>query len=900
MLMMEKDNYSIQQLKLEVGFYDKEGAYDLQNKLSRLYHQQIHATLHDFFRQCLPKALLIRKDSLVVDLGSMRYEQLEKELPARLAKALEELFSPVLSKENNAEAWNRQGFESLALNDAELSLLEFYLVNGTFPWLAATGTDLTWKGMLNRLYTTDRSGLGHQLHQLGRQEQVRKRLAFQSDQEDMEKVITAIITAEADTIITYQKKISAVQQEQQIIKAGASDFNSAVSFFILTYLLKEQGSLFSQKMFVKSVLIQMAAHYNVSYFSVLAVFQQSLRITTHQTGTAGNLYQLIAELEQENTTDLTVQAIPQNRLSELLHYYLQHGLMPWWAKDFNGYSPEILLKNLYSQSAGEALLILKKAEMGLPLSGADQSQTDHSLFTAGNPLNSAALVTKEHLKAAKPATGLTQVIRQQSLNNILEYYLTWNRLPDSLPFLSGEELDNYLTNIILLLYQENPEALKRMMRSEKHAAAAHMHIHKLFIPDNKGGDYKKLSLLLEEYIEKDALQYLKEMAGSEHIGKDEQLKPALDRLLKKAKRGETNTQLSVLLNSVPLTKYIALNYGEETIQWLITSQTGDDEAFRQSIESIKNLILDLVTDIYEKQRLRHLLNEATLFYLYLGHPKGISTYINAVFRYLAGSAHTPTRLFSILIHKIQTDSYLGSAKGSIISVIRHELKYQLQQQELAEKKLAEKREMEAEEIKSRETAKKAVEKEIATAQDSEKQQIPKKALRVLDKGDKLYIRNAGLILLHPFLSTYFTRLNLMEKGKFINRKLQARAVHLLQYLAYTTTSNPEHELVLNKILCNYPLYEPLPLKIILTQQEIEVSLEIIQVVIERSGKLSSSSPEGFRASFLQREGAITATAEEWTLRVEQRGYDLILQTLPWSFGMIKFQWMDKPMITEWI
>jgi hypothetical protein len=73
-----------------------------------------------------------------------------------------------------------------------------------------------------------------------------------------------------------------------------------------------------------------------------------------------------------------------------------------------------------------------------------------------------------------------------------------------------------------------------------------------------------------------------------------------------------------------------------------------------------------------------------------------------------------------------------------------------------------------------------------------------------------------------------------------------------------------------------------------------------QVVIQRSGKLSNSTVDGFRVSFLHREGVLTETEEAWTLRVEQRGYDMILQMLPWAFGTIKFTWMEKPLYVEWL
>lgn len=1340
---MDGHNYAIQQVKLDVDFFSKEKAYELQNKLSRLYHQQIHGTLQDFFHKTLPEDLLIRKDSLLVDLGSMRYEQLESELPRRLQQALEELFAPLLSTESTALQLSGQGFESLSPEAGEQALLEFYLVNGTFPWQAAVRHGLTWKVILSGLYQRDRNHLGLLLQRLGRQVEVRKRLAFQSAEEDMEKVIIAIIPVEAPVILSYKKKITEVQQDKQLIKTGAGDFASAVSFFILNYLLEEQGSLFSQKMFIKSVLSQMAAHYNVSYLSVLAVLHESLIVTRHQAATTHALFNLISELGSEHdtainfstteamgfetwgaeptgsasavkgakntarqvlllsekivllqyylakgtlpvwsasfglgkeelashlkegiatapttlremifslATDATASgaaierisellpvygftaftrflwpaetgfieeylllliqsndkgllgagyngaferllqkmvmkylskagssnldkmdfirfslhylsaqsstAIPsvleillvaagkpdkpglkthlqilkelrekdftgtvytaavtrdeivrpykihvsgaltgqdeitgsykmsdqgtrtgrdetagnhkiatpgtqdaivtlqeirgltsdQGTLSDVLNYFLQYGMMPWWSKEFSRFSPETLLKNLYQLSAHDALRILKRAGMqqgskqrflwqfsedlvyeifsilpdwnlaviaievsielieALPaLSKFTQLSIKHIIFgavwssytekeysgfnedhfyisifnslsgyAASGTFEIAAIIrifkkaiSNETIKSRsltnqlsgeerimllsgsndvlsyknasagdenqlytgddqfKEKTGInTRIIfgnldalllkqtdkkaplatvhRQQEVISLLEYYLTWNRLPDNLPALSRQELDNRLTEMLLLLYHEDRGALKRLMLSEKHSAGAHMHIHRLFLPDYKGGDHKQLSLLLDEYIEKDALQYIKEISGTGNIAADKELKPALDRLLEKAKNGEAGEQLSLLLKSAPLTKYIASHYGEETMQWLIEKRSGSSQVFRQQSEAMRSLFLDLISDIFEKQRLRLLLNEATLFYLYgMGQPKNISGYIKAVFRYLAGSPYTAPRLFSILLNKIETDTYLASAHKEVIAAVRHELAYQLQ---IQDRELSIKRKMEAEELKTREAEAKALEQKIAAEQLSrqQKEQAQKKVHRILEKGNKFYVNNAGLILLHPFISTYFTRLELMEKGQFITTEAQARAVHLLQYLAFTSTSNPEHELMLNKILCNYPLHESLPLEFVISEQEAALSAELLTVVIERSGKLSKSSVEGFRASFLQRDGIITETEKEWTMRVEQRGYDLILPTLPWSFSMIKFQWMDKPMIIEWI
>jgi hypothetical protein len=168
-----------------------------------------------------------------------------------------------------------------------------------------------------------------------------------------------------------------------------------------------------------------------------------------------------------------------------------------------------------------------------------------------------------------------------------------------------------------------------------------------------------------------------------------------------------------------------------------------------------------------------------------------------------------------------------------------------------------------------------------------------------DKRNKIYIRNAGLVLFHPFLSTYFTRLGLMENGKFIHETAQYRAVMLLQYLAYGRIETEEFELPLNKILCGLPVDEPVPATIEISEQEAAVSEELFSVIFQRWDKLKNTSVAGFRASFIQREGALQRNEDTWELKVEQRAYDLLLSTLPWGISMIRCAWMNQLLTVEW-
>lgn len=195
----------------------------------------------------------------------------------------------------------------------------------------------------------------------------------------------------------------------------------------------------------------------------------------------------------------------------------------------------------------------------------------------------------------------------------------------------------------------------------------------------------------------------------------------------------------------------------------------------------------------------------------------------------------------------------------------------------------------------------SIERELKRAKEKERNlEAEEASQQQKEKNTRLFIPNAGLVILHPFFGTYFTRLGLMEANVFLSEQTKERAVLLLQYLATGRTKFEEYELILNKILCGLPIEQSVTLEMELTEQEMALTDELFEVLRQRWDKVKNSSVEGIRASFILREGALELIEEQWNLRVEQRGYDLLLQTLPWAFGFIKTSWMNQILTVEWI
>jgi hypothetical protein len=165
--------------------------------------------------------------------------------------------------------------------------------------------------------------------------------------------------------------------------------------------------------------------------------------------------------------------------------------------------------------------------------------------------------------------------------------------------------------------------------------------------------------------------------------------------------------------------------------------------------------------------------------------------------------------------------------------------------------------------------------------------------------DELYIDNAGLVILWPFLERFFERLGLVTAHRFQDVAAVHRAVGLLQYLATADPSPPEYLLPLNKVLCGMALDAVWALEPPLTEAEAEECTNLLTAVIAHAPILHNMSLPGFRGTFLRRQGVLSARDGAWLLRVQRETYDVVLDRFPWSVAWVKLPWMNTLLRVEW-
>jgi hypothetical protein len=163
----------------------------------------------------------------------------------------------------------------------------------------------------------------------------------------------------------------------------------------------------------------------------------------------------------------------------------------------------------------------------------------------------------------------------------------------------------------------------------------------------------------------------------------------------------------------------------------------------------------------------------------------------------------------------------------------------------------------------------------------------------------VFIDNAGLILISPFLPRLFTMLELTENGKFKNRTAQIKAIFLTQYAVFGNGEFPEYTLQLNKLLTSFKTGVPIPIKSVLTDEDKSIVDSMLEGVLQNWGRLTNTTVAGLQEGFLRREGRLEELEDTYLLTVESKGYDMLLDHVPWNFRTVKFSWMQKAIQVKW-
>ena len=63
--------------------------------------------------------------------------------------------------------------------------------------------------------------------------------------------------------------------------------------------------------------------------------------------------------------------------------------------------------------------------------------------------------------------------------------------------------------------------------------------------------------------------------------------------------------------------------------------------------------------------------------------------------------------------------------------------------------------------------------------------------------------------------------------------------------------------------------------------------------------LGNTTIQGLRETFLMREGLLKKQENSYELHVEEKTFDMLIDKIPWSYGLAKLPWMETPIHVTW-
>jgi hypothetical protein len=164
---------------------------------------------------------------------------------------------------------------------------------------------------------------------------------------------------------------------------------------------------------------------------------------------------------------------------------------------------------------------------------------------------------------------------------------------------------------------------------------------------------------------------------------------------------------------------------------------------------------------------------------------------------------------------------------------------------------------------------------------------------------RIEVKNAGLVLLSVYIPTLFERLALMENKIFRSVAAQQEAVKYLQYLATGLGNAENHLLGLNKVICGMDTELSVSTELTISADNSILIADVLQAAIGNWPAIGKISTDSFRGNWLERDGILTKMEDSWQLTVDKRAYDILIGELPFTFNVIKYPWMDKPLHVFW-
>lgn len=926
-----EQKHQVNKLSLDVSFDEEAQAYELQNRLMSVLRDKLQNGLEELFNQFSNEDEIVRINKLEIDLGTFPHNgELENNIYYRILDKLKEALYSKLKLE--VAGGFDESLEIIKISQGSREILEVFLNTGTLPWNARGQEDYSVKDLLIKSMEADKPGVGELLKKAISNSNSLERLVRQFDNEVLSEIVKQYTGHRGEHLLLLHKDL------QTLIPAIGWAEPAKNRAFLWKFILTTSFSNITAGEYLQ-VLVRKASQ----AFSLAEepVFQNIYEVYHKKKGITP-LAVISEEMLETFVKKQGILIVPEDLETRGVSGVKE------WVRQHAPFAEQVI-RSLYeffrapdrkvSSKKAEGVLWklacrILKVHKGKPMSPADftflvvketAAETGHSIVDLLINTDWKSVKREELFEKAQG-----QDLYLEDLNEkvkFLTYYFRKKRASE----IQNEKAQQYIREIAAsdpaLLKQievKDRKALPEDLRAyfKENTVTTHgpderellVRFFKLFTfsftaPSNDQVVFKRAvalvntmadenpvflrSILIESGFDYRALsaQYLLEALPVEVKDKvvARVLKISAEAFEKAKDKAEENC-IDAFWSSgnIPLSKTITTDNFKKVVQSYYSRnpeqvsllQAVPEGRRRAALTVLKKL---LPSDEFEKH-----------------------------FGPIESASETERRESPVIpapAYIESADSFMNQLEDSLGKGLSDLTVSKLVKNFIKEYRILAIRFFTGMSAEKFMVAEKVLPAEVATLVKAERRAIKKledtdvvaeepEPVKI-QMGEPLYVNNAGLVILNPFLTRFFNMQELLNKREFKDEKSSHKAVHLLQYLANKGEQMEEHELLLNKLLCGIPFEKPVYKDIVLTDKEKETCDSLLEGVIENWAILKKTSPDSLRGSFLLREGRLTEEPQGWRLRVEEKGYDVLVEKLPWSIGMLKLPWMKKMLFVDW-
>lgn len=323
------DSHLLSTCRIDIGYNNEEKARALQSKVSLMFHSTLRRIILEALDKLDTNDEVLSIDVLEVDLGEIEEDVLDREfarrLKEKLAEALAEYSVVAQSDTTSLSATARTQTAQERYSDA----LEKFLLSGYMPWQYRNITT-AYDTFIDKILSDYPAALIVLIRRNISNKIFLERLVKQFGPANVERVIQILAPDEAAVVVETVRKIQWLQAKEKILSIPRESFENSVWELALLYIVRDRGTHFNNKDFIRSLIKGLAARYNVDFILYLHQLHRAVQYLALYHTFKYSFPNLLEELYSESFVNAgTAYAKPvEEQENELaLYFYLEHGYL---------------------------------------------------------------------------------------------------------------------------------------------------------------------------------------------------------------------------------------------------------------------------------------------------------------------------------------------------------------------------------------------------------------------------------------------------------------------------------------------------------------------------------------------------------------------------------------------